>query len=62
MTATTLLVPPKETTPLTRRKNVIVKGDSGATNHYWRLADADSLDDVVEENGPSVILPNNATL
>ena len=41
---------------------VIVKGDSGATKHYWRPKDKRVLNGIKEFQGPSVTLPNNANI
>ena len=41
---------------------VIVKGDSGATSHYWRKQDKDCLEQVENAPGPTVTLPNNETI
>jgi hypothetical protein len=41
---------------------ITAKGDSGASNHYWRLADIDVLDNVINATGPTVTQPDNTTL
>ena len=41
---------------------VIAKGDSAASNHYWRLNDMEVLDNVHACNGPTVTLPDNSTI
>ena len=39
--------------------NIIAKGDSGASNHYFALCDADVLDDCVDTHTPTTVtLPN----
>ena len=43
-------------------KNIKAKGDSGASNHYWRLADLDVFDELITKTGPTVALPDNTTL
>ena len=42
--------------------NCIAKGDSGASDHYFREIDKDCLSKVQSFNGPTVTMPNNATL
>ena len=49
-------------TPVAHHKNtVIAKGDSGATNHYWRTEDAHVLVNRRKCSGPKVSFPNNET-
>ena len=43
-------------------KTVIAKGDSAASNHYWRLQDMDTLTNVKSAPGPTVTLPNLTTI
>ena len=38
---------------------IIAKGDSGATNHYWRKDDRKFLENVKHIQGPEDTLPNN---
>jgi hypothetical protein len=40
----------------------IAKGDSGASNHYWRPSDKDVLKNTQTISGPVVQLPNNTTI
>ena len=43
-----------------QNKNItIAKGDSGATQHYWRAEDTSCISDVTSTIGPSARLPNN---
>ena len=37
---------------------VIAKGDSGATNHYWRTKDAHVLENIKKDTSTKVTLPN----
>ena len=41
---------------------VIVKGDSVASDYYWREQDAHVLPDIQESVGPSVLIPNGTTI
>ena len=41
---------------------IVTKSDSGATNHYIQECDASVLENVRLFNGPTVQLPNDATL
>ena len=43
-------------------KAVIAKGDSGATQHYWRDQDKCCLDNISSFDGPEVTLPNNEVI
>ena len=46
--------------PLTNQHTILAKKDSGASQHYFNLQDANSLQHVhVDPNGPTVKLPNN---
>ena len=45
-----------------RKIHCIAKGDSGASQHYWREHDVDVLDTIHEEPGPPVTLPNSSTI
>ena len=38
------------------------KGDSAASNHYIREEDSEVCQNIIEENGPPVGLPNAATI
>ena len=40
----------------------IAKGDSAASQHYWRERDVDVLPTIYEEPGPPVTLPNSNTI
>ena len=44
------------TSPL--QNYIIMKGDSGATNHYIRTQDKAILKNIVNYSGPSVLLPD----
>ena len=39
--------------------NIVAKGDSAASQNYWREQDIKCLDNVIPFMGPSVTLPNN---
>ena len=41
---------------------VWVKGDSAASKNYWRQQDKEFLNTIEKYQGPSVLLPNNATI
>ena len=41
---------------------IIAKADSGASNHYCMLKDSSILQNVIKKLGPTVFLPNNATI
>ena len=41
---------------------IIAKGDSGATNHYWKQVDCQVLINIQHIPGPSVHQPNNTAL
>ena len=41
---------------------VISKGNSGATNHYWRKEDIDCLKMIQRDIGPEVTLPDNSVI
>ena len=41
---------------------IIAKGDSGATNHYWRPEDTNCLQNVNNVKGQVVILPYNTAV
>ena len=45
-----------------KQKFIIAKGDSGATHHYWRSQDTSCIRNETATIGPSVRLPNNATI
>ena len=38
------------------------KGDSAASKNYWRQQDKEVLNKIEKYQGPSVLLPNNATI
>ena len=38
------------------------KGDSAASKNYWRPQDAHILENIVQYQGPSVLLPNNESI
>ena len=40
----------------------MAKGDSAASNHYWREQDAHIISNIQQSIGPSVIIPNSATI
>ena len=40
----------------------VVKADSGASKHYFRIQDVALLDNVKSASGPTVFLPNNEAL
>ena len=43
--------------------NIIAKGDSGASQHYFRLQDSTALNNVQQDpHGPTVLLPNNDSI
>jgi hypothetical protein len=54
-----IFIPPSVISPPSK---VIAKGDSAATNHYWRLRDKDVLTDVQENTSTTVILPDSTTI
>ena len=41
---------------------IIAKGDSGATNHYWRPEDVNCLKNLHDVEGPTVVLPDNTAI
>ena len=41
---------------------VLAKGDSAASKNYWRQQDKEVLNKIEKYQGPSVLLPNNATI
>ena len=41
---------------------VWAKGDSAASKNYWRQQDKEVLNKIEKYQGPSVLLPNNATI
>ena len=41
---------------------VMAKGDSAASQHYWRQEDIECLHDIKKYTGPTVKLPNNETI
>ena len=45
-----------------RDVTIIAKGDSAASNHYWREEDKKVLDNIEDFAGPKVVLPNNSTI
>ena len=49
--------PPKLVIP-----TVVAKADSGASKHYFRPQDINVLDNIIDEDGPTVALPDNTTL
>ena len=42
-----------------KSSTVIAKGDSGATNHYWRPEDKHVLDEIKKDTSIKVTLPNS---
>ena len=40
----------------------MAKGDSTANHHYWRQQDENVLSDIENSLGPSVMIPNGATI
>ena len=40
----------------------MAKGDSATSDHYWREQDAHVLSDIQDSLGPSVLIPNGATI
>ena len=49
-------IPPK-------KRFIIAKGDSAASNHYWALRDSIILDNLSDDdNAPSVTLPDKSTI
>ena len=44
------------------RTNVIAKGDSGASHHYWRKADVKCLNNVQPNKSIKVTLPNSQSI
>ena len=46
----------------TPSQQVIAKGDSVASNHYWKQADCGVLQNIAHEPGPSVHQPDNTSL
>ena len=44
------------------KKSVIVKVNSGATNHYWRKEDMACLYMIQHAIGPEFILPDNSVI
>ena len=47
---------------LLKKPICIAKADSGASNHFWRAADATALVNHHNEEGPPVKLPNSSTI
>ena len=47
---------------LLKSNSVVAKGDSAASNHYWKSTDVDILTDVCDTIGPTVTLPDNYTI
>ena len=48
--------------PLLKKPICIAKADSGASNHFWKAADATALVNRHIEEGPPVKLPNSTTI
>ena len=48
--------------PHSNLNTVIAKGDSGASNHYWRLTDLHCLNEVHAYDGPTVMTPTLDTI
>ena len=44
------------------KKTIIAKGDSAATAHYFRLQDADVLENKTNITGPTIKQPDNTDL
>ena len=40
----------------------MAKGDSAASHHYWRIQDNNVLSDIIDIQGPNVVIPNNSTI
>ena len=43
-------------------KYITAKGDGTASGHYWRDENAECLENVKNQLGPHVILPNNSSI
>ena len=41
---------------------IIAKADSGASNHYWMIKDQSILNNLFQQLGPTVFLPNNQSI
>ena len=41
---------------------VMKKRDSAVSDHYWKEQDAHVLSDIQDSLGPSVLIPNGATI
>ena len=41
---------------------IFAKGDSAASHHYWCGEDKKFLNDIIQVDGPSVVIPNNDIL
>ena len=42
--------------------NIVAKGDSAASRHYWREEDEQCLKNITPYSGPSVVLPDADTI
>ena len=48
--------------PTKKLKVVIAKGDSAASEHYWREEDIDCLQNVIYKKGPDMTLPDSSQI
>ena len=47
---------------MSEQEVIMAKGDSAASDHYWREQDAHVLSGIEDSLGPSVLIPNGETI